>query len=498
MDIFLLSLLALAVFSLFVTQQAVLRDGDTSWHIAAGRWIWENAAVPAVDPFSFSAKGRAWTAHEWLIEIPIYWAHRVAGWHGLLALAGVALAGMTTIIALYLRRWFSPRYTTIIVMVLIAALNMFMLARPHVFAWFLLSWWVVLLLRAREEHRVPHWSSALIIMLWANLHASFLMGLAIAGAMGLEALIEAKPDHRRAVFLDWLKFGALAGLAGLATPSGIQTYLFPLQVSAMKALAVIGEWTPTSFATFSIFQGVLLGGLFLLLVKPVRIPVIRLLLMLGLLYLALKHIRHQAVFMIVSVLILAEPIARSFAPGAALPMAGAWPGIRSRIRELAPLLTVAALMLCGAVVARLAVPVTRDDMSTYPGAAIAALPSGLRTEHGFNEYSFGGPLILAGIPVFIDGRADMYGDEFSLDYGQIANKGNLGKWRTANAKWKFAWTMLPPDRPLVRWLDKQPDWQRYYADKWAVIHVTRAKAQALGLKALPVPAPGTSRSPARK
>ncbi len=497
-DVFLFTLVMVGVFALFAGQQRGLADGDTSWHIAAGRWIWENGAVPSVDPFSFSAKGRAWTAHEWLIEIPLYWAYRLAGWSGSLALAGAALAGMMAIIANYLRRWFPPVRVALVATILIAGLAAFMLARPHVFAWLLLSLWVIQLLRAREAGRVPHWTNVLIIALWANLHASFLMGLVIAAALGLEALIEAKAEDRRAVFTGWLTFGLLAGLAGLATPSGIQTYLFPLQVSSMKALTEIGEWQHTSFATFSLFQAILLGGMFLLLVKPVRVPVIRLLLMLFLLYLALKHIRHQAVFLIVSVLILAEPIARSFALGAALPMDSIWRAIRSRAKELAPLLGMAALLLGGAVVARLLIPVKRDNIETYPASAIAALPAGFRTENGLNEYSFGGPLILARVPVFVDGRADMYGDSFTIDYTDIVNKGNLSKWRAANAKWKFAWTMLPPDKPLVRWLDKQPDWQRFYADKWAVIHVTRAKAQALGLKPLLVPAPGKSRSPAPK
>jgi hypothetical protein len=42
----------------------LLLDGDTYWHIAAGRWILDKGAVPATDPFSHSMPGAAWTAHE--------------------------------------------------------------------------------------------------------------------------------------------------------------------------------------------------------------------------------------------------------------------------------------------------------------------------------------------------------------------------------------------------------------------------------------------------
>ena len=31
------------------------RDGDTSWHLAVGRWILANGRIPAADPFSFTA-----------------------------------------------------------------------------------------------------------------------------------------------------------------------------------------------------------------------------------------------------------------------------------------------------------------------------------------------------------------------------------------------------------------------------------------------------------
>ena len=46
----------------------ILNDGDTFWHLATGRWIIDHLAVPATDPFSFTAGDRPWFAHEWLAE----------------------------------------------------------------------------------------------------------------------------------------------------------------------------------------------------------------------------------------------------------------------------------------------------------------------------------------------------------------------------------------------------------------------------------------------
>ena len=51
------------------TSPMIFRDGDVSWHIAAGRWIFQHGRIPTTDPFSFSAAGHPWIATEWLAEV---------------------------------------------------------------------------------------------------------------------------------------------------------------------------------------------------------------------------------------------------------------------------------------------------------------------------------------------------------------------------------------------------------------------------------------------
>ena len=134
------------------------------------------------------------------------------------------------------------------------------------------------------------------------------------------------------------------------------------------------------------------------------------------------------------------------------------------------------LLFVGTATYRLATPFERPDSRGVPITALRHLPAGLREKAVFNEYSFGGLLAFDGIAPFIDGRSDMYGDTFTTDYFKIAN-GDALRWKAAEAKWKFAWTILPPDTPLVKILDHEPGWRRIYADEWAVIHVhDRARA----------------------
>jgi hypothetical protein len=106
------------------------------------------------------------------------------------------------------------------------------------------------------------------------------------------------------------------------------------------------------------------------------------------------------------------------------------------------------------------------------------VPAGLRSQPVFNEYSFGGPLILAGIKPYIDGRSDMYGDAFVADYAAIGN-GDWARFNRTVERYGIKWTILPAgDAELIRDLDRSGQWRRIYADKVGVIHVRREAPSA--------------------
>lgn len=449
--------LALVVFAVLSMAPQIYNDGDTGWHIAAGRWILAAHGVPATDPFSFTFGGKPWLAHEWLAEIVMAGVYAAASWSAVSLLFAGAIAALVLILGLEIGRWLQPAPTLTVLMLVIIALLPFVLARPHVIAWPLLAGWTVILLRARDAGRQPPLVAALVMLVWANLHASFLLGFVLAGVFGLEALVAA--SDRRRVFLGWLGFGALSLLAALATPYGVHGLLFPLQVSGMPAISTVMEWRPTVLANDTGFKLVVLASLFALLYRGVRVPMFRLIILIGTLYLAFQAVRHQAILAIVGSLLLARPLALTFAP---LPMAIAVPQRRSAM------LLAAALAL--AVIVRMAIPVTRIDNGSNPISILAQVPAELRSQPVLNDYGFGGALVFAGIRPYIDGRVDMYGDAFTFDHGQIV-AGNLPAFQRAVERWGLRWTILPPNSPLVAALDRLPGWRRLAADKWAVVHV---------------------------
>jgi hypothetical protein len=299
------------------------------------------------------------------------------------------------------------------------------------------------------------------MLLWANLHGSFLFGLVLIGVFALEALLQEK--DRKRVVLDWGLFGLVALLLCLVTPAGFEGLLFPLQVSSMEALELIEEWRPSSPTRDPLFFAVAGGALLLLLLKRPKLSIPRLILLAGLTYLALVHARHQALLAIVGLLTIAPSMS-----GKSAAESGADSG-RNRNRALVLLGTgLVALSLL-----RLMVPVSLQDSGTNPRAAIAAVPPSLRGQPVFNSYSFGGPLILNNIAPFIDGRADMYGDPFTFESRAIEG-GDAAAFRRAVRRWDIRWTILYPKTRLVAVLDRDPEWRRIYADKWAVIHARTA------------------------
>lgn len=437
----------------------IFNDGDVHWHIAAGQWMIDHHAILRADPFSFTAAGKPWTAFEWASQALFGAAHRSAGFAGVAAIVTAALIALHLIIVAQARRWVGPLGIAITIILLDLVLIPMTLARPHVLAWVPLAFWVGILLSAREHGKTPPLIFALVMIVWANLHGSFAIGLIIAAGFALDACIEEK--WRWPVVRGWLIFGLVSTAAAAVTPNGLAGFLHPLTVARMTSLTLIVEWRPSDWGRTPFFFVSLGVAAVLMAWRGVRIRPVIAGLLLFLAVLALHQMRHQAVLAIVAAMILPRALGRGVRP------ALFDPAHRARVVALG-CAAVAALLLF-----RSLMPLEPTDNGAYPRAAIAALPADLRNAPGLNDYSFGGPLIEAGIKPYIDGRQDMYGDAFVIDYQRILD-GDRAAFDRAAARYGLRYTMLAPRYPkLIRRLDSDPAWERIYADKVAVIHRRR-------------------------
>jgi len=88
----------------------------------------------------------------------------------------------------------------------------------------------------------------------------------------------------------------------------------------------------------------------------------------------------------------------------------------------------------------------------------------------FNHYDWGGYLIFKLYPVtrvFIDGRADLYGDhlmEQCTDSYYL-----MDGWRLPLSEWRIQTVIVPADSPLATGLRSAPGWVQSYEDSKSVI-----------------------------
>src|SRR5437868_9463602 len=427
------------------SSQTIFNDGDVSWHIATGEWILDHRAIPHTDPFSYTWLGRPWVPIEWLAEVFYASAYRLAGYAGVAALVTAALMALQATVYVNASRWVRGALLPVVAMDFV--LMPMLLARPHVLTWPLLTFWTWLMLRARDEDRAPPLAAAALMIVWANLHGSFVFGLAIAAAFGLEALVDS-PDKARA-FRQWLIFGVACGLACLVNGNGLEGVLHPLGFTHLEMLPLIDEWKPATPARTPFFFAVFVVTAALILWKRPRLPWMRWLMLAVMLALALLQVRHQAMLAIVAAMILPQGFAQGREPA-------------PEPDQLSRRIVLAGCALLVAV--RALMPLQPPDNEANPWKLIAAVPPELRSQRVFNGYSMGGPLILSGIRPYVDGRGDMYGDELVVGYARIIH-GDGKAFAEAVQRWNIRWAMLPAGSKLVPVLQRLPDWRLVARDK---------------------------------
>ena len=492
------------MFALVLFLPQVLNDGDTLWQIRTGEWILDHRAIPSADPFSFTAGNTPWFAHEWLAEVLMALAHRMGGMRGIMVLTAAA-SGLTAAVLLHhLRRFLPGIYAVLGLVLALSNAAPSLLARPHVLAWPCLALWCGGLVAARANRTAPSFLLLPAMLLWVNLHGSFVLGLLLTGAFLVEALFDKGIDPRR-VLTAWTAFLLAAWGVALLNPDFIGGVLFPFHLVSMQSLAWIGEWQPTDFSRLQPLELILLAGLALGLSGALTLPPLRLLMLLGLVHGALTHARNEQILGLIGALILAEPIGARLArvraaqiPLAKTPLAKI-PLAKIPLAQipLAPIpltrdplahgpaealngvwggLTVAAACLAAmALLARGMVPLAPERTGAAFAAILDRVPAALRVQPVLNDYSLGGQLIFQGARPFVDSRADLYGDAFLTRYRALTAPDRAALDR-ALTEYGIAWTIFPSAHRIVPVLDDLPGWRRLAAAGGVVIHAREEPA----------------------
>jgi hypothetical protein len=240
-----------ALPSLLAVGQPVWTD-DLWWHLALGEAYAREGPWLAADPLLFTAAGPPIPA-SWLADLALHGVIQTLGIQGLRAFHVAAALGILALVYRLLRRASSVPLASVgtLAFLVLAAYRLVQL-RPHLLGILCTLGLLALVVLPR---RPPSWTRVALAVglmgLWANLHASFLLGPALLGAaiMGLLGARLVGQDtgedtpartRRLAVVL------VLGLLATLANPGGItpHTAYFAADTETLTLGRVSDEWRP--------------------------------------------------------------------------------------------------------------------------------------------------------------------------------------------------------------------------------------------------------------
>ena len=467
-------------------------EGDVWWHLATGRMILDGGGIPRTDPFTYTAFGRPWVTHEWLSEVLFQALERLGGINLLVILmAGLAsLAVALGAIAALVGPRPQERLAGAALGALLAApaISLRAFIRPHMLTALFLGA-LLLILRLESVSRRRRWRLALapLFLLWANLHAGFVLGFALlalywAGEAVAVRLGGARPTVRPAWRERGLAFLLALG-ASLINPNHIQAHIYAFNLIAR------GEVRASIVELRNVFHPAYRGALFLkalavsgiacaLLIFGPRKQLVWSLLLPGLFFaaLALASIRGLSEFSVVLPAVLS-------AHSSLL-------GNRRRLHQ-AVCAAVVLLVLAGGTAAFVrGVPVGIDPkrrigLGVEPGgcpvSAVRLMKEAPRGSRVFNLLSYGGYLIYALGPdqkVYIDGRLDVFPPGFLESYTNMLETGK--GWEDAVERYGIDLAVVnyvrnpDRDRGLRARLRQDPNWGCVLAGDYQIVYARRS------------------------
>jgi hypothetical protein len=454
---------------LIVTGDRLLLDPDTQWQITVGQWILDHHAVPHTDVYSFTMRGAPWISTQWLAQLVYAEVYAWFGWSGPVVLAASASAATFALLARFLVRSLNESAALVFVAVALALTAPHILARPHVLALPIMVAWIGALIAAADRRAAPSFLLLPLMVLWANLHGGFVFGLFMIAPIALDAVIQAEAGRRMALAMRWTVFAALALAASCCTPYGWEALLASRKILALGgALPLITEWRAADFTNLRPFEICLLGGIGLALYRGIKLPPLRIVILLGLIHMALAQGRAAEILALLAPLVLAVPLARQIGGAEAA-------SVHSPMRLRGAMLAGIAVVLVAGTLTFASVHRYAPHTANSPVVAVTELKK-LNLERVFNDYDFGGYLIASGVAPFIDGRTELYGEKFFVDHNAASGLMEPDNLFRLLDEYQIQATLMRTQSAATKLLDHIDGWQKLYSDEIATIHVRKPGA----------------------
>lgn len=501
--------LAVLYLVLIWSPNRILGDASVGWHLVTGEYIVDHLRVPQRDLISYTFPNKPWVPYEWLFDVAAAVLVRMGG---LALLAVIAASAIALLFALLYKaaRQTGCQFQSALTVTLIGALasSIHWLARPHLFTFFgvyIFAGYLEALHRNRTSALAAGAALGGTMVLWANAHPAFIIGIAMVliylVAEAVTAATSAPGEERGGAIARSKAFAgvlAISAATSVINPAGMS--LYPYITALLREAPVLNgfeEWMSPVF--HGQLYGICLELLFAAFVVGLvasrrRLWLGQLLLVLAFGYLALSAVRNVPLFAIVAVPVVAElavqvdvgallGLDRDARAGWVAAVAGRWRPLaetfdiveRRCSMHLIPIVTVVVLALSCVAAAHIrgahALVSSRFDPRRVPTATLTYITRArLRWDRGFALDNWGGYIRYeTGQRVFIDDRLDFYGQAFDQRYVQtIAARPG---WNKLLDEYGIQWVLVPRDVPLTVMLEQTAGWRLAAQDGAAYLFV---------------------------
>lgn len=461
-------------------------DPDYYWHLMTGKYIFEQQALPHSDIFSYTQFGKPWVLHEWLFQVALY---AVYEWLGPVGVnLATALPGLLALYIVYsaARRLTSgsliATFTSIIFFIfLVPAIS----PRPQLVTFVLFAIFLSILLGYKYFHNSKHLHfMPLLMVIWVNAHGGYLIGIVLLALFTLCEwlsfwLLE-QPDNahkNRPTHLTLL--AVITALASAANPDFISHWLYPFYVMSMETTKAISEWQSPDFSLpLNQIYLLLVISFFILLIYAKKRPnLTEVIIPSFFVLLSFVSIRHMPLAALTLIPFAAKTIAGGLDTHlVSLRIRTKLQGLYTRNSRQAKQLGMMEyvfnwILLAVFGLAFLAYyPVYHSGDSEKLNAMLPVDATEFIINTGisgrmFHTYHYGGYLLYRLYPeqsVFIDGRADMYGDEFIKEYQSIY--AGYHDWDASFDKYDIDYVICGRDAPIRQLLLARGDFSLVYDD----------------------------------
>lgn len=459
----------------FTLARGRVADPDIWWHLHNGEYLVQNHALPRYDMYSFTVAGHPWINHEWLAEIPFYFAWRLLGLSGIDALT-TTLLSLIYLGVLYLAWKESGNFkaATIATVCAIFLGRSSFGPRTILFGYACLVVLLIILQRVRQRKGAPLWLIPPMFCLWINAHGSWSLGMIVFSIVvvggffdGRRGLIECEPwAGREKTRLLWTWAASVAFL--FLNPYGARLVFYPLDLAYRQKTNIehVTEWVSLNFhdGRGKCVLLLLIVLVLTVLLKSRRWSLTELALVLFGVYSGLTYVR----FLCLMGILLAPVIAK---------MLDFVPHYRAELDT--PVINVAAAVLIIAGIVHYWPGQSRLESivkEQYPAGAVLYLKSHPIDGPMLNYYLWGGYLNWQepGAKVFIDGRADIF--DYSGVFRDYLDVIGIQHPDAVLGRYNVRYVLFPHNEPFTYVLERNAGWRTIYSDETSVLFERNAAA----------------------